>query len=86
MTNAVRGLSNVLNGAYMASYKEMHQVIKFVLDTRDLGLWIETIGLSGHPWELICFSDCAGDQDSSLAFYFIFMEYQSVGGPRLNSV
>ncbi len=38
MTNAVRGLSNVLNGAYMASYKEMHQVIKFVLDTRDLGL------------------------------------------------
>ncbi|KAL7460011.1 hypothetical protein ACHAXS_000479 [Conticribra weissflogii] len=50
----------------MAAYKEMHQVIKYVLDTRDLGLCIEPIQGSEQPWELICFSDSdyAGDPDS----------------------
>ncbi len=59
-------LSKVLNGANMAGYKEIIQVIKYVLDTRDLGLCIEPIQISEQPWELICFSDIdyAGDLDS----------------------
>jgi hypothetical protein len=66
IANAVRELSKVLDGANMAAYKEMHRVIKYVLDTRDLGLRIEPIQGSEQPWELVCFSDSdyAGDPDS----------------------
>ncbi len=38
IANAVRKISKVLDGANMAAYKEMHQVSKYVLETRDLGL------------------------------------------------
>ncbi len=65
IANAVRELSKVLDGANVAAYKEMHQVIKYVLDTRDLGLHIEPSQGSEQPWELICFSDSdyAGEPD-----------------------
>ena len=43
IANAVRELTKIVDGANMAAYKEMHRVIKYVLDTRDLGLWIEPI-------------------------------------------
>ena len=66
IANAVRKLSKVLDGANMAAYKEMHQIIKYVLDSRDLGLQIEPIQGNEQPWELVCFSDSdyAGDPDS----------------------
>ncbi len=66
IANAVRELAKVLDGANMAAHKEIHQVIKYVLDTIDLGLQIEPIQGCEQPWELICFidSDCAGDPDS----------------------
>ncbi len=41
IANAVRELSKVLDQSNMTASKEMHQVIKYVLDTRDLGLQIE---------------------------------------------
>ena len=36
IANAVRELSKLLDGANMAAYKEMHRIIKYVLNTRDL--------------------------------------------------
>ena len=75
--NAVRELSKVLDGAHKAAYKEMHQIIKYVLDTRDLGLKIEPILGSNKPWKLICFSDSnyAGDPDSirSISGYVLYV-------------
>ncbi len=41
----------------------MYQVIKYVLNTRDLGLRIEPIQGSEQPLELIFFSDCDYDGD-----------------------
>ena len=66
IANAIRELSKVLYGANMAAQKEIHQIIKFVLDSRDFGLWIQDIKGSEHPWELDCFSssDCTEDPDS----------------------
>ncbi len=77
IAHAVRELSKACDEANMAAYKEMYQVIKFVLDTRDLGLEIESIQGSKQPWELVCCSDSdyAGDQDSKrsiLALYFVW--------------
>ncbi|KAL7461991.1 hypothetical protein ACHAXS_002396 [Conticribra weissflogii] len=66
ITYAVRELSKVLDGANMAAYMEMHQVVKYVVDTRDLGLPIEPIQGSEQPGELMSFSDndYVGDPDS----------------------
>ncbi|KAL7460200.1 hypothetical protein ACHAXS_000663 [Conticribra weissflogii] len=41
IANAVWELFKVLDGANLVAYKEMFQVINYVLDTRDSGLWIE---------------------------------------------
>ncbi len=57
IANADRELFKVLDGANMAIYKEMHQAIKHVLDTRDLGLQNKPIQESEQSWELIFFSD-----------------------------
>ena len=40
IANVVRELSKVLDGANKAAFKEMHGIIKYVLDIRDLGLKI----------------------------------------------
>ena len=56
IANMVRESSKVL-GVNKAVYKEMHWIIKYVLDTWDLGLKIETNLGSNETWELICFSD-----------------------------
>ncbi len=49
IANAVWELFKVLDGANMAAYKEMNQVIKYVLDTRYLGLHIKPIKGSEQP-------------------------------------
>ncbi len=67
ISNAVRELSKVLDGATPAAFKEMLRVIKFVLDTKSKGLWIEPeLDNNEEPWDLVCFSDSdyAGDPDS----------------------
>ncbi len=79
IAKAAREISKGLYGANMAAYKEKHHVIKFVLDTSDLGLHIQPIHGREQPWELICFTD-------SLALYFMFVVNQSGGDPRLNTV
>ena len=41
IANPVRELSKVLDGSTDASFKEMLRVIKYVLDTKNMGLKIE---------------------------------------------
>ena len=51
------------DGANLAAYKELLQVVKYVLNTEMLGLKIEPTGNSNEPQEIVCFSDSnyAGD-------------------------
>ncbi len=60
----------------MVAYKEMYQVIKYVPETRDLGLWIGPIQGSKQPWDFVCFSDSdyAGDPDNRRSV-FCFVLY-----------
>ena len=58
-----RELFKANNGANPAAYNELLHVVKYVLDTKMLGLRIEPMGNSNKPWEIVCFSDSnyAGD-------------------------
>ena len=42
IANATQELSKIMGGANLAAFLEMHCVIKYVLDTRDLGVVIES--------------------------------------------
>ncbi len=53
IANPVRELSKVLDGAKHESFKEMLRVIKYVLDTKHMGLRMEPIE-GGKTWELVC--------------------------------
>ena len=58
IANCIRELSKVLDGATQGSYKEMLRVIKYVLDTKTLGLKIEPDNKpKGTPWNIVCFTD-----------------------------
>ena len=63
LANTTRELSRANDGANPAAYKELLCVIKYVLDTKNLGLKIKPTGNSKKPWEIVCFSnnDYAGD-------------------------
>ena len=63
LANATRELSKANDGANPAAYKKLLHVIKYVIDTKNLGLKIEPIGNSNQPWEIVYFSnrDDAGD-------------------------
>ena len=65
IANAVQELSKVLNGATDAAFKEMHRVIKYVLDTKNMGLKLEPNSFKKAPWDLVCYSDSgyAGDSE-----------------------
>ena len=41
ITNATQELSKVMDGANQAVFFKMHQIIRYVLDTRSLGLKLE---------------------------------------------
>ena len=41
------------DGANPAAYKELLHVIKYVLDTKNLGLKIESMGNSNKSWEIV---------------------------------
>ena len=57
IANPVRELSKVLDGPSLGAYKEMLRCIKFVLDSRNLGLKIWPTGDKNDPWDMICFTD-----------------------------
>ena len=57
IANAVRELSKVLDCSNNGAYKEMLRCIKYVLDTKSLGLKIWPKGNKSGPWEIICFTD-----------------------------
>ena len=57
LANITRELLKANNGANPATYKELLCVIKYVLDTKNLGFKIESTENSNEPREIICFSD-----------------------------
>ena len=63
LANMTKELSKANDGAISAAYKELLPVIKYVLDTKNLGFKIELMGNCNEHWEIICFSnsDYAGD-------------------------
>ena len=77
IANCVRELSKVLDSATGEAYNEMLRVIKFVLDTHDLGLRMIPTEGRDLPWVLVlyCDSDYAGDPDSrkSVSGYILFV-------------
>lgn len=77
IANAVRELSKVLDCTTTGSYKEMLRCIKYVLDTKSLGLKIWPSGTGGEPWNITCFtdSDYASDPDTrrSVSGYIIYV-------------
>ena len=46
-----------LDGANLAAYWEIHHVMKYVLDTKTLGLKIEPNLGKDFSWNLVCFCD-----------------------------
>ena len=53
LSNVTRELSNANDGANPAAYKEHLRVIRYVLDTMNLGLKIEPTGNSSKPREIV---------------------------------
>ena len=77
IANAVRELSKVLDCSTQGAYKEMLRCIKYVLDTKTLGLKMWPTEGVNQPWEVMCFtdSDYASDPDTrrSVSGYIIFL-------------
>ena len=57
LANMTRELSKANDGANPAAYKKLLHVVKYVLDTKNLGLKIEPMGNSNKPWEIVYFSN-----------------------------
>ena len=79
IANPVRELSKVLDCSTKTAFKELLRMIKYVLDTEDLGLKISpNIQEASKPWELVCYSDSdfAGDPDTrrSVSGYILFVQ------------
>jgi hypothetical protein len=78
ISNAVRELTKLLDGATPVAFKEMLRVTKFVLDTSTLGLRIEPKCPDGElTWDLVVYSDSdwAGDKDNrrSVSGFVMFL-------------
>ena len=77
IANAVRELCKVLDGATIAAYKEMLRIIKYVLDSRHLGLRIEPQGRVGSAWNIVAYtdSDYATDPETcrSISGYVVYI-------------
>ena len=76
IANPVRELSKVLDGATQEAFKELHRVIRYVLDTKTCGLKFRPT-FDSDSWDLVCFcdSDYAGDLDSctSVTGYILYV-------------
>jgi hypothetical protein len=68
IANVVRELSKCADGATSGAYKELMQVIKFVLDTKSHALKIEP-RIDEEEWDLVVYSDSdwAGDPDDRIS-------------------
>jgi Reverse transcriptase (RNA-dependent DNA polymerase) len=77
ISNAVRELDKGMSGATPAAFKELQRVLKFVLQTRNYGLYIEPKGVPMTKWELVIYtdSDWAGDKDNrhSVTGYVMYL-------------
>ena len=79
LSNAVRELSKVVDGPTKEAVSEMYRVIKFILDTKNLGLKLEPEIPKDweFEWTLEMFSDSdwAGDKDNrkSVSGYILFL-------------
>lgn len=65
IANATRELAKLMDGATLAAEKELFRIIKYVLDTKDLGLKVDPVFGDDFRWELMVYtdSDWAGDKD-----------------------
>ena len=70
IANAVCKLSKSMDGASKLQFREMLQVIKFILDTKDLGLKMVPT-LHNRIWHLEAFSDSdfANDKETRISVY-----------------
>ena len=57
LANMTRELLKANDGTKSAAYNKLLHVIKYVLDTKNLGLKIEPMGNPKEPCEIICFSN-----------------------------
>jgi len=77
ISNAVRELSKVMDGATEAHMKMMLRCIKYILDTREKGLLMQPSEVLDDVWELqaFCDSDYSGDRDKRLSVtgYVIYL-------------
>lgn len=65
IANVVQELTKVLDGPTPTAMKEMHRVIKFVLDTKTFGLRIEPrLEDIGDDWEMTVFTDSKWSGDT----------------------
>ena len=63
LANATRELSKANNSAIPETYEELLGVIKYVVDTKNLGHKIKPKRNPYEPWDIVCFSnsDYVGD-------------------------
>jgi hypothetical protein len=78
ISNAVRELSKSMDGASMAAFKELKRVIKFVLDTKTMGLKMNPqMNTDISEWDIVVYtdSDWAGDKVTriSVTGFIIFL-------------
>ena len=77
LANVVRELSKALDSPSLAAYKEMLRVIKFVLDTKILGIKVAPTDLVNDEWTIVAFSDSdfGGDKETriSVAGFIIYL-------------
>ena len=85
LANMTRELSKENDGANPGAYKELLLVIKYVIDTKNLGLKIKPMGSSDESWKIVRFSnnDYAGDPESrrsisGFIFYVLGMPISAI--------
>ena len=69
IANAVRELSKALDSPSYGAYKEMLRVVKFVLDTKNLGIKMAPTLLVNDEWNIVGFSDSdfGGDKETRIS-------------------
>ena len=55
--NATREWSKVNDGVNPAEFFGLLQVVRYVDDTKNCGLTLETSNDKSKPWEIVCFSN-----------------------------
>ena len=55
--SSVRELSKCLDDSTEACNKEIHHLVKYILDTKDMSLKLWPTGVIGAPWRMLVFMD-----------------------------